>query len=164
MLTTQRLVLRAPRPDDLEGMFRAYSDPEAMRYWSTPPHTDRSETQAILSARIDHWAQAKTNFQIELNGHYIGNAGNFARNEVGFMLQRAFWRQGIVTEAMTAILPHLWAVTEHDHLFADADPLNAASCGLLMSLGFRETHRAARTFLINGVWSDSVYFRLDRPA
>ncbi|SLN12765.1 GNAT family N-acetyltransferase [Pseudooctadecabacter jejudonensis] len=163
MLKTERLILREPRAEDLDAMFAAYSDPQAMRYWSTPPHETPDVTQTLLDGRIAHWAKAQVNFQIELDGHYIGNAGNYARNEVGFMLQRQFWRQSILTEAMEAIVPYLWEVTDHDHLFADADPLNAASCGLLTSLGFHETHRAERTFCINGLWSDSVYFRLNRP-
>ena len=163
MLKTSRLILREPRPDDIDGMFAAYSDPEAMRYWSTPPHDSREQTQKLLEGRIRHWAEAQVNFQIEMDGEYIGNAGNFDRNEVGFMLRRPYWRQGIVSEAMGAIIPHLWAVTDHDHLFADADPDNAASCGMLTHLGFHETHRAQNTFFINGVWAHSVYFRLDRP-
>lgn len=163
MIKTKRLILREPRPSDIDAMFAAYSDPEAMRYWSTPPHATADVTQKILDGRIAHWAEAPVNFQIEMGGDYIGNAGNYARNEVGFMLRRPFWRQGIVSEAMTAILPHIWAVTDHDHLFADADPDNAASCGLLRALGFRETHRARNTFCIDGVWVHSVYFRLDRP-
>lgn len=163
MLHTKRLILRAPRAEDLDEMFCAYSDPQAMRYWSTPPHATPETTKDILDNRISHWAEAPVNFQIEMDGAYIGNAGNYARNEIGFMLQRPYWRQGILTEAMEAILPYLWQVTDHDHLFADADPENAASCGLLKSLGFHETHRAKNTFCIAGVWSDSVYFRLNRP-
>lgn len=79
------------------------------------------------------------------------------------MLAPSHWRQGIMQEAMRAIIPHLWTVTDHQSLTADADPNNAASVGLLTSLGFTETHRAKNTFCINGVWSDSVYLALQRP-
>jgi len=164
MLKTERLILREPRATDIDGMFAAFSDPEAMRYWSSPPHTAREQTQKVLDRQIARWSEQQVDFQIELDGQYIGKAGNFAANEVGFMLQRRYWRQGIVFEAMTAILPHIWTVTDHDHLFADADPDNAASCGLLTALGFHETHRADNTFCVDGVWVHSVYFRLNRPA
>jgi len=164
MLKTERLVLRAPRLLDLEEMFRDYSDPETMRYWSCDPHANMDQTREILEGRIAHWAKAQVNFQMEMDGQYIGHAGNYDRNEVGFMLRRDSWRKGLLTEAMSAILPHLWDVTDHDHLFADADPRNAASMGLLTKLGFHETGRAKKTFFINGQWADSVYFRLDRPA
>jgi ribosomal-protein-alanine N-acetyltransferase len=164
MLTTKRLILRGPRPEDLNDMFEVYSDPRAMKYWSTPPHPDASVTGDLLNRRINHWGTGPFNFQIEMDGRYIGNAGNFHQTEIGFMLHPDHWRQGIVSEAMGAIIPHLWAVTDHAELTADADPLNAASVGLLTSLGFVETHRAKNTFCINGVWADSVYFKLGRPS
>lgn len=163
ILQTERLILRGPNPADLSAMHKVYSDPRAMRYWSTPPHENKDTTQDLLQRRIDHWEQAQVNFQITLGGTYIGNAGNFHGNEVGFMLAPDHWRQGILTEAMGAIIPYLWQATKHAILTADADPNNAASCGLLQSLGFHETHRAKDTFCINGVWSDSVYYALNRP-
>ena len=163
ILTTKRLRLRGPAPDDLDKMFAVYSNPDAMRYWSTPPHESHEVTQGLLNRRIAGWNQSQVNFQIEMDGQYIGNAGNFRDDEIGFILHPTYWRQGILSEAMGAIIPHLWDTTDHEQLTADADPKNAASCGLLCSLGFVETHRAKNTFCINGVWSDSVYFALPRP-
>lgn len=164
ILKTARLTLRSPIPEDLDAMFAVYSDPAAMKYWSTAPHQSRAETQKLLDRRISAWDHAPINFQIELDGQYIGNAGNFHETEIGFMLNPTYWRQGIITEAMRAIIPHLFKVTGHPQLTADADPKNAASVGLLKSLGFIETHRAKNTFFIDGVWSDSVYFALQRPS
>ena len=163
LLQTARLVLRGPQENDLDDMFAVYSDPCAMRYWSTAPHSDPSVTSDLLDRRIAAWADAPVNFQVTLDGRYIGTAGNFDRNEVGFMLSADHWRTGIMSEAMTAIIPHLWRITDHDKLFADADPDNTASVGLLKSLGFIQTHRADNTFCINGVWSHSVYLALPRP-
>ena len=63
---------------------------------------------------------------------------------------------------MEAIVPHLFATTEVEALTADVDPRNAASLGLLRSLGFVETGRARNTFCIADEWSDSVYLALAR--
>lgn len=164
MLTTERLILREPRAEDLDATFAIYSDPRAMRYWSTEPHAHPDITRDLLDRRLAHWAQSQTNFQIELDGQLVGNAGNFSATEIGFMLAPAHWRKGIMTEAMAAIIPYLWSTTDHAELTADADPLNAGSVGVLTSLGFKETHRAKNTFCINGVYSDSVYLALRRPA
>lgn len=161
-LTTERLILRGPRADDLDAMFAIFSDPAAMKHWSTLPHADKSVTEVRLDARIAQFAAAPTYFQIEMDRHLIGCAGLFKDNEVGFILHPAYWRQGIVTEAMRAIIPYLFATTDLSHLTADVDPANAASIGLLTRLGFTETHRAARTYFIGGVWYDSVYLALPR--
>ena len=100
---------------------------------------------------------------IEKDGRAIGNAGMYRGTEVGFILHPDYWRQGILTEAMGAIIPHLFATTTVAALTADVDPRNAASVALLTGLGFEETHRAKNTFFIEGEWSDSVYFALPRP-
>ena len=163
LLKTARLTLRGPRQTDLDAMFAIYSDPLNMRYWSTPPHADPSITQALLSAKIVSFASNPVNFILDLDGVMIGHAGMFRLWEVGFILHHPHHRQGYVREAMEVILPHIWATTPAEVLTADADPGNAASVGLLTNLGFHETHRAARTFCINGVWADSVYFALPRP-
>ena len=105
-----------------------------------------------------------TYFVIEMDGRVIGTAGMHKTDEVGFLLHPDYWRQGIVSEAMNAIIPYLFEVTDHAQLTADADPRNDASVGILKSLGFQETHRAEKTFCVNGEWSDSVYFALQRPS
>jgi ribosomal-protein-alanine N-acetyltransferase len=145
-------------------MFAIYSNSRAMQYWSTAPHESRTVTKRRLEWRLNDWTSRKTYFQIEMDGRLIGNAGNQVDNEVDFILHPNHWRKGIITEAMGAIIPFLWANTNHTALPPDADPLNTASVGLLTSLGFTETHRAKGTFCINGMWSDSVYLALPRPA
>lgn len=164
ILKTDRLILREPRSADLDAMFAIYSDPRAMRFWSTAVHENRDVTKDLLERRIADWSQAPINFQITMDDLYIGNAGNFHDDEIGFMLNPTYWRQGVLSEAMNAIIPYLFEATTHAQLTADADPNNAASVGLLKSLEFVETHRAKDTFCIEGVWSDSVYFALQRPS
>ncbi len=142
-------------------MYASYRDPRAMRYWSTPPHDTITLTQELLDRRIADWAQHRRNFQITYNGAYIGHAGMFRDNEIRFMLSPEHWQKGFMSETMAALIPYLFTKLSAPYLTADADPLNSASCAALKKLGFRETHHAKNTFCINGVWSDSVYFRLD---
>jgi len=163
MLKTERLILRAAVQDDLMDLYTIFSDPRAMRYWSTAAHDSPERTQQNLDRLIASAHKRLTYFVIEMDGRAIGTAGMHKDDEVGFLLHPDYWRQGIVTEAMNAIIPHLFATTDVLRLTADADPRNAASVGMLKSLGFVETGRAANTYCIAGVWSDSVYFALPRP-
>ena len=163
MLTTKRLILRAARQSDLMDLFAIYSDARAMRYWSTPPHDTPTRTQENLD-RMLIASGPLVYFVIEMDSRVIGTAGMHHDNEVGFLLHPDHWRKGIVREAMQAIIPRIWAVTDVPYVMADADPLNIASCGLLENLGFHISHSATNTFCINGVWSDSVYYRLYRPS
>jgi ribosomal-protein-alanine N-acetyltransferase len=162
MLRTKRLILRRAQPNDLMDLFTIYSDPRAMRYWSTPPHDSPDRTQENLD-RMCAAPDPLVYFVIEMGGHAIGTAGMHFKNEVGFLLHPDYWRQGIVQEAMQAIIPHIWDVTDVAEVSADADPRNKASCHLLKSLGFTHSHSAKDTYCINDVWSDSDYFVLKRP-
>ncbi|MDB9838574.1 GNAT family N-acetyltransferase [bacterium] len=160
-LTTKRLTLRAAKQSDLADLFAIYSDPRAMRYWSTAPHESPVRTQENLDRII---AGAPYRFIIEKDGKAIGTAGMNIAEEVGFILHPDYWRQGIVSEAMQAIIPYLFDMTSAKRLWADADPENTASVNCLKGLGFHNTGTAQNTFFINGVWSHSVYLELKRPA
>ncbi len=162
MLKTKRLILRAARPDDLDDLFAIYSDPRAMRYWSTAPHHDKATTQGNLDRLIASAQDRLVYFVFEHQARVIGLGGMHKDDEIGFLLHPDFWRQGFVREAMETIIPYLFETTDVTQLTADADPNNAASVGLLKALGFTETHRAKNTFCIDGVWSDSVYFARSR--
>ena len=161
ILRTPRLTLRRARQTDLDDLFAVFSDPRAMQYWSTLPHADRSVTQSRLDRMMAH--DPLGYFIIDRDGQAIGCAGLYDTDEVGFILHPDHWRKGLVTEAMQAIIPHLFETHATDRLIADIDPRNAGSAATLHKLGFRETHRAARTYFIGGVWSDSAYFALPRP-
>jgi [ribosomal protein S5]-alanine N-acetyltransferase len=161
-IVTARLVLRAPRADDLAAFHAIMSDRRAMAHWSTLPHPDLATTERWMQPML---AQAQTGHErvIECDGQVIGKAGGYRLPDVGFILRPDHWGRGYATEAMAAILPFIWATSATDHLLADVDPLNPGSLRVLAKLGFHETHRAERTFCLGGVWADSVYLRLDRP-
>lgn len=139
-----------------------FSNARAMRYWSTPPHDSPERSQENLDRMIGA-DEPLLYFVIEMDGQVVGTAGGHGLGEVGFILHPEHWRKGIVTEAMQAILPCIWANTTLSYVFADVDPDNTASCKLLEHLGFHVHSNAKNTHCINDVWSDSVYYRLYRP-
>ena len=51
-LRTERLLLRPYRNSDMEAVFAIRSDPEVMRFWSTPPLTEREQARAIVTRDI----------------------------------------------------------------------------------------------------------------
>lgn len=162
-IVTPRLRLRRARPGDLDDMHAVLSDPAAMRYWSTPPHVGRDETERWLNAMIAAAVEESDDYVIEKAGRVIGKAGCYAIPEIGFILRSDQWRQGLADEALRAVVPVLFANHRIDALVADVDPRNAASLRLLDRLGFRETHRASRTLLVGDEWCDSIYLALPRP-
>jgi len=159
-LRTKRLVLRKARITDLDDLHAVYSDPLVMRYWSTPPHADIATTRRHLDRVIAASEPIATYFVVECGGHAIGCAGVHMGDEIGFLLRSDHWQQGLMSEALGALIPHLFEDLHYPQLTADADPMNAASVATLRSAGFVKTGEAKNTYCVDGVWTDSVYFTL----
>lgn len=159
-LRTERLVLRKARPENLEDLHAIYSDPLVMRYWSTPPHDELAKTKRHLDRLIASSEPVVAYFVIERGGHAIGCAGVHMGDEIGFLLRSDHWQQGLMSEALTALIPYFFEVLHYPQLTADADPMNAASVATLRAAGFVQTGAAKNTYCVDGVWSDSVYFTL----
>ena len=161
---TERLVLRPAREQDLEAMHEVLSDPRSMAYWSSPPHDDVGQTRDWLESMIAIQPFEGEDFIIELDGTLIGKAGLWRFPEIGFILRSDHWGQGYASEALRLVLDRAFGVHGLATVKADVDPRNHASLTLLQRLGFRETGRKHRTWLVGGQWSDSVYLELDAAA
>lgn len=160
-IRTARLLLRRARTDDLHAIHAVLADPRAMTYWSTLPHETLEQSREWLAAMIDGH-ELCDDFIVEMDDRVIGKAGAWRRPEIGYILHPDAWGMGVATEALTAVIDHLFAAHDDPAITADVDPRNLASIHVLGKLAFRETRRAARTWLIGGQWIDSVYFQLTR--
>ena len=136
------------------------SDPAAMRYWSTPPHREASETEKWLQSMIAAPEGESDDFIVERDGELIGKLGAWRLPEIGFLFAPALWGKGYASEGLQAMIDHRRRRGSTE-LTADTDPRNAASIRLLQRHGFVETGRAERTWLVGGEWCDSIYWRLE---
>ena len=160
-IVTERLRLRRATMDDLDAIFAILSNPQAMRYWSCPPHTDRSQSEEWLRSMVEGATATSDDFIVERDGQAIGKMGAYQLPEFGFILHPDHWGQGIASEALVAFVDHRRAVDPGGTLTADVDPRNTASLNLLTRHGFVETHRAKGTWQVGDEICDSVYLALD---
>lgn len=160
-IVTDRLVLRLARPEDADALHALFTRPEAMTWWSSPPHETLEQTRAWLDSMIAH-QNSGLDFLIERDGQVIGKAGFFAAPDIGYILHPDHWGHGLAREANVAVLDRLFALTDHGEATADVDPDNAASIRLLESLGFRRTGFAERTWNVGGEWKNSYFYALSR--
>jgi ribosomal-protein-alanine N-acetyltransferase len=164
MIRTERLILRRAGPEDLADLHEVMRRPEAMAYWSTPPHPDMATTKLWLNRKLAEDEGTSVEFVMEYHGRAIGTAGGGTLPEIGYILHPHHWGKGLAHEAMVAVIAHAFANHPVDHLMADVDPRNAASIKLLKRLGFVLHSHADNTFCIAGDWVHSDYYRLERPA
>ena len=163
-ILTPRLRLLRACMADLEAMHAVLSNAVATRYWSTPPHSDLEQTRLWMESMVNSPPEESDDFVVELDGRVIGKAGFWRLPEIGFILHPDHWGQGFALEALSPLIPRVFARFPVEKLVADVDPANTASLRLLGKLGFEEVRREKNTWNIGGKWHDSVFLELPRPA
>ena len=133
VMTTQRLVLRPLRIEDAEALHPMYSDAEANTYGSHPSTTTFEESHARLENAIADQAWRAWAVTLKGDDTAIGTVASYEKRqgkvtEIGYVLKRAYWGRGLVTEAVAALIDLLFAEGQR-RVFADTDPDNAPSDG-----------------------------------
>lgn len=112
-ITTDRLLIRPLQPDDLQALHTLRTQEEVMK-WTAAERIDRDieETRSKLATFLPPNDAITANCAICLRhtGELIGLGGchlflgEHGWPEVGYMLRKEFWGQGIATEFLTAWL------------------------------------------------------------
>jgi RimJ/RimL family protein N-acetyltransferase len=164
-LATERLRLRARRPDDAEALFASLSDPELMHWWSRPPFESVEELRDDFAQADDTWRCWAITLPEDDRAIGFVSTGEKRQGkvtEIGYMLARDHWGSGLAREAVAAVFAQLFAEGQR-RVFADTDPENAGSNALLERLGFQregllraewETHIGVRDSVIWGLLAD----------
>jgi [ribosomal protein S5]-alanine N-acetyltransferase len=163
-LTTARLVLRQIVATDAASLHEALADAKVMTWWSSAPHRTLAESEAYVaknSQEANGWrCWAITRDANEAIGWAILMEKREGVQEIGYILRRDHWGQGIAREAVSAVIAYAFATLGQRRIFADTDPDNVGSISLLESLGFRKeghfraewkTHIGIRDSLIFGL-------------
>lgn len=171
ILTTERLILRELIPGDAEAVFRIRGDYEVTRYNSGAAY-ERIDQAADLIAAIAQGYQNEMELRwgITFRGEdtVIGMCGfNYwmrrdYRASVGYDLARAYWGQGVMTEAMQAVISFGFERMKLNRIEADADGRNTASHRVLEKIGFRVEGVQRQQFFEAGDFHDLVLFSLLR--
>lgn len=168
---TRRLLLRPLQPGDQADLFDLFSQPEVMRYWSTPPWADHEPADAMVALDLAAPPDAdwlRLGLVRRDDDRLLGTCTLFdhdrrcRRAEVGYALNRAAWGQGLMHEALTALLDHGFDAWNLNRVEADVDPRNTASLRALQRLGFRQEGLLRERWIVADEVSDSALLGLLR--
>lgn len=168
-LETERVSIRLVTESDSGCLFKIYSDPMAMEYWSSPPFQDESQAKALIKSAIQAFDAGKSlllAIVLKETDELIGTLSLFnfheqsKRAEVGYILSRLFWRKGIMGETFEAILDFCFDQMKLNRLEADIDPNNGASSALLKKQGFVVEGFLKERWIVNGNITDSEIYGL----
>ncbi|MEM7112613.1 MAG: GNAT family protein [Chloroflexota bacterium] len=150
-LETERFVLRETRPTDVEAILACYGDDEVMRYYDADTFTDIQQAARVVTTRRTRyqnkrgvrWTIATKDNDLANRDWAIGSIGfhaivrHYFKVEVGYELSRAYWRQGVMTEVLTAVCQYAFNQLGFNRIEALVMPGNVASLQLLEKLGFQ---------------------------
>ncbi len=171
-LETPRLVLRALSLDDAEGLLRVCSDPLVARHQDWEPFTQLSEAQQFISERLELFrrrVRVSWGVALEPSGPLIGQVGLHSisvrdrRAELAFDLRSDYWRRGLMSEALSAVMTFALDRCQLDKLVARTVTANRACHELLLKLGFALEGRLAAHYRWKDTVHDALLFGLTRP-
>lgn len=154
VIRTPRLVLRPPVPGDAPHVYERWTrDPEVTRYLRWRPHESIDRAHAFIGTCVQSWAaighgpwvltRTGDDTPIGMIDARYGDMGV----ELGYVLGRADWGQGLMPEAATAVVEAALAEPDIYRVWAVCDVDNRASARVLEKAGMTLEGRLARASL-----------------
>ncbi len=171
VLATQRLRLRKLESRDANDLYTMLSDEETMRYYGDPTYQSLAEAEAFIILRRDDYTRRREirwGITRQDDDRIIGSCSfhqfdeGYHRTEIGYILNRACWGQGIMAEALSAILTYGFIDLGLHRIEAIIDIANERSKNVLLKLGFQYEGNLRQRFAFRGSFEDEHYFGLLR--
>ena len=153
-IETERLILRTVTVDDAEAIFVWASDPDVNKYMIYPLHENIDVTREWLKTRdINGKEEFDLGFVLKETGELIGQGGLFYNEEldawvVGYNLRKDYWGQGLVPEAIQAIIDYVDKEKGIRAIVGEFAKENSKSRRVMEKLGMT-------------YWKDGQYTKLD---
>ncbi len=167
----QRLSLRWISAADSDELYAIFSNPQVMRYWSTPPLADREAADELLAEiheGFERQALLKWGIALRSDDKLIGTTTLYnldfsnRRCELGYALGRQHWGNGYMQEALDATLGFAFDTLDMRRIEADVDPRNTASVRTLERLGFQREGLLRERWQVDGEIQDALFYGLLR--
>ncbi len=128
--------------------------------------TARKELRFYFTDNFRKGTGVRWGITLKGSDELIGSAGLYkwtkktSQVETGYDLDPEHWGQGIMTEAMTAIIDHAFDVMKVNRIEALVSPRNKHSMRLVRALGFRKEGVLREHDFYNGKFTDDYLFAL----
>jgi ribosomal-protein-alanine N-acetyltransferase len=165
MLETDRLRLRDFGPLDWQAINMVLSDPEVTRYmhfaaWNEEKRRAWFEWCIANSQEpnpdVYNWAISLKDTDNVIGWLGIGSASHPTmerERDFGYVLNRAFWGRGFMTEALRAVLAYEFEMLGALRIFATCETANIASARVMEKAGMRH-EGTFRDTDFEGNWAD----------
>jgi RimJ/RimL family protein N-acetyltransferase len=169
-LSTARTRLRRVRWEDAGALFAYGSDPEVSRFVGWDTYQSLSDAEAYISTTLEKYEQeqlADWGIEHRRNRRFIGTIGflwwetNEAAAEIGYVMAKSYWGQGIMTEVVQEVLRFGWDVMGLNRIQAHTEVENVGSQRVLEKCGLQyEGRLRERVHAVDGFVDLLVYAAL----
>ena len=164
---TERLLLRPPRPEDLDAIHAWAGEPENTKYMSWGPNTP-SDTAAYIRDCMTDWASAQPKrheFVLERigDGAVIGSccvATEGPLGELGWILHPGYRHMGYATEAGRGLLRYGFGILGLHRIRARCDTRNDPSWRVMERIGMRREAEFRSARFTRGEWHDGYEYAI----
>ena len=146
MFETARLLLREYKPEDFDSLYQILSDPVTMQHYPHP--YDEKDTKRWIDWNLENYRKYGFGlWAIELkdSGQFIGDCGITMQKidgeflpEIGYHIDRRYWRQGYAKEAASFVRDWFFQNTEFDQVYSYMKYTNIASSSTAASIGMKK--------------------------
>jgi [ribosomal protein S5]-alanine N-acetyltransferase len=170
-LHTARLRLRPFAADDVDALFALQSNAAVLRYWDSPPWTERARAEQFVEScqlMSDEGSGARLAIDRTADDTFIGWCSvtrwnkEFRSASMGYCLNEDAWGHGYATEAARAIVKWAFDALDLNRVQAETDTRNVASAHVLEKVGFQREGTLREDCIVNREVSDSWVFGLLR--
>jgi ribosomal-protein-alanine N-acetyltransferase len=172
VLTTARLSLRPITSGDADVLFADMADPEISRFMAWQPHQDVSETRHFVDNEIERIATGRgVSWLIFRGDEFCGlvsligilrrhRALTYERAELAYWLARRWQGQGLMREAIEAVLAYAFDRLRLHKVVVSHFSVNRASAKVIEGSGFRKVGEQVEEFEKAGVWYNHTCYEL----
>jgi len=146
-IETPRLILRRFTLEDAQAMYDNWaSDPEVSKYLTWPAHRSVDVSRTVLEAWVaDYEKEDNYQWAIELKalGQPVGSISVVSHNDrarlvhIGYCLGKAWWHQGIMPEALKAVMDFFFQEVGVNRVESRHDPNNPNSGRVMQKCGMK---------------------------
>lgn len=172
-IETGRLILRRYVIEDADAMYKNWAfDSEVTKFLTWQPHSSVDVSRSIIEDWLKEYSDEKYyQWAIVLkdNGNEpIGDISVVHMKEdismvhIGYCLGRAWWRRGIMSEALKAVMDFMFDTVEVNRVESRHDPMNPNSGKVMQKCGMKYEGTLRSADRNNQGICDACYYALLR--
>lgn len=171
-IETQRLILRRIGSQDAQDIFEYASDEQTTQFMLFNKHTTIDDTISFIKFMLNKYELNECldfAFVLKETGKVIGTGG--AANlkdiphsvEIGYILNKKYWGQGLVVEAMQAVMKYLFGVLNVHRIYANHFINNTNSGKVMTKLGMSYEGTSIDSLFVRGKYITTNNYAVINP-